>query len=142
MKLLLIILTILTSCLTAQAQSEIPLPPMPPIATQSRTYPHVDKCGDPRRESMIWSLLSGRVVQVIDGNTIKVVLKNKKRKLIRLAAVNAPKSGQAGGDAARNALAELVLNKEVEISVGSHDEQYELTGMVEVQQRDIKLGAD
>lgn len=138
---LLLILISLTFGLTTKAQSETPpLPAVPLIATQAPPYPHQDKCGDPRRESTIWSLLSGRVVQVIDGNTIKVVLKDKKRKLITLAAIDTPKLGQTGGDDARNRLSELVLNKEVEIWIEPKLEKHsKLPGVVYVQARSINL---
>lgn len=58
------------------------------------------------------------VTNVIDGDTFETSSGHSR---VRLANVDTPERGQPGFEAATNALAHLVLNKNVAIQVGAHD---------------------
>lgn len=51
--------------------------------------------------------LHGRVVKVLDGDTLELLLAGHERVRIRLAWIDAPEKGQAFGDRARQHLADL-----------------------------------
>lgn len=62
--------------------------------------------------------LTGKVVAVFDGNRLAVYLDEVRASYrICLSGVNAPNLGQSLGPAAREALAQMVLGREIEIDV-------------------------
>lgn len=86
----------------------------------------------------------GRVVAVIDGDTIGV-LHDGREERIRLADIDAPEKGQPYGQASKQALSELVFNREVLIEPRSTD-RYGRTvarvrlGEVNVEAEQVRLG--
>jgi endonuclease YncB( thermonuclease family) len=77
-------------------------------------------------------------MDVIDGNTITIVLKDKSRRRITLVAVDAARPGRPFGDMARKKLADLVLNEAIEIWVlPSWGKSKRLTGVVHANGKDI-----
>jgi endonuclease YncB( thermonuclease family) len=57
---------------------------------------------------------SGKVVKVTDGDTIHV-LPDRETHKIRLLHIDAPKSDQAFGTKAKQALSEMIFGKEVKV---------------------------
>lgn len=55
--------------------------------------------------------LSGRIVGVIDGDTVDLLTESKQLVRVRLAGIDAPERGQAFGSASKKALSELVFSK-------------------------------
>ncbi|TXT36539.1 MAG: nuclease, partial [Comamonadaceae bacterium] len=73
----------------------------------------------------LWGMaevFSGQVTHVSDGDTLWVLPSGEQlpRKL-RLQGLDAPEICQTGGIASRDALARLVVNKNVQVSVKYHD---------------------
>ncbi len=101
-----------------------------------------DQCGNPLYESMAWSMVIGRVIKVLDGNTITIVLDNKTRKRVHLAATTAPDLKQDTGKAAHKMLTKLVLGKRVWVMVNpSNAKAGEFTGVIDgVNEKMIELG--
>ena len=64
--------------------------------------------------------VTGRVVGVIDGDTIDV-LNGHHAERIRLSGIDCPEKGQAFGTRAKQAASELVYGKEVTLQTHSHD---------------------
>jgi micrococcal nuclease len=62
-----------------------------------------------------------RVVAVSDGDTITVLSADKQQIKIRLAGIDAPESSQAFGNRAKQALAEKVAGKTIEVVTQSKD---------------------
>lgn len=60
--------------------------------------------------------LAGRVVAIADGDTLTLLL-NREEHRIRLAEIDTPERGQAWGTRARQALADLVFNRDVTVDV-------------------------
>src|SRR5947207_15840943 len=81
-----------------------------------------DPCGNPMVVSTAYILEKGKVLDVIDGETLLVELTDKKRKRIKLIGVSAPNSESASGKSAKEYLANLVLGKSVEISFISFED--------------------
>ncbi|HVG32215.1 MAG TPA: thermonuclease family protein [Pyrinomonadaceae bacterium] len=100
----------------------------------SLRFEYEDKCGSPLVESMIWSLVEGTVIKVVDGDTILMLTKENKRRRIDLAAVDA----SAADDAARRMLNELVLNRAVNVLVNpSNVKSKKVSGVVKTVGADV-----
>ncbi len=63
---------------------------------------------------------TGRVVGVTDGDTIKVLCGQTEMR-VRLAQIDAPERGQAFGAKAKEALSDLVFDREVRLDLGEKD---------------------
>lgn len=81
-----------------------------------------DPCGNPMVVSTAYILEKGKVLDVIDGETLVVELSDKKRKRIKLIGVGAPNRESDSGKSAKEYLANLVLGKSVEISFISFED--------------------
>lgn len=115
----------------------------PPSAPQSHetkkpylsslTTEYENDCGSPLVESMVWASISGKVIEVVEGNAIIVLMANDERKHISLAGVRASRT-----KAAHALLTSLVLNREVTVLINpSNTSAKEVSGVVHAQTRDI-----
>jgi endonuclease YncB( thermonuclease family) len=75
--------------------------------------------------------INGKVIAVIDGNTLEVAAKDQVHKIL-LAEIDCPELGQQYGDAARELLEKLVLEKEVTITIKGKDRLGNQVGVVMV----------
>jgi endonuclease YncB( thermonuclease family) len=82
-------------------------------------------------------VLSGRVVEVGDGDTIVVSDSLHRRHTVRLAAIDAPEYTQPHGRQSRANLARLVEGHAVTISYHRRDRWQRLVGKVYVDGRDV-----
>lgn len=74
---------------------------------------------------------SGRVVGVLDGDTITVLVGREQRR-VRLAGVDAPEKGQAFGQRSKQALSQMIFGREVTV-VSTGRDRYERTlGIVQL----------
>lgn len=80
--------------------------------------------------------LSGRVVAVTDGDTIKVLDNANTQYKIRLTGIDAPERGQPYGAASREHLASMVAGKEVLVESDKKDRYGRILGKVWVQPGD------
>ena len=80
--------------------------------------------------------ISGRVVAVTDGDTIKVLDNNGVQHKIRLAGIDAPEKAQPFGNASRKHLASLVAGKDVRVETTKKDRYGRVLGKVWVQPGD------
>jgi len=109
-----------------------------PVMAQS-VEPIVDPCGDPTVESFSCPLLRGKVVKVLDGDTLILDLANRRRLRVHLVGIAAPEPQQELGRDSRLLLSSLVSSRVVEVCVKTS--QYlllrrskvkEVTGVVHV----------
>ncbi|EPO9964571.1 thermonuclease family protein [Enterobacter roggenkampii] len=73
--------------------------------------------------------LKGRVIRVLDGDTIEV-LQDEKPVRIRLANIDAPEKKQAFGNWSANQLKSLIAGKPVTVSYSQEDQYGRLIGRV------------
>ncbi len=66
------------------------------------------------RQSSESRKVAGRVVRVADGYTLTILDEAKTQHKVRLDAIDAPELGQPFGQAAKNALSDLVFGREVD----------------------------
>ena len=83
-------------------------------------------------------LISGHVVGVTDGDTIKVLSADQHFR-IRIAFIDSPEMHQAFGYRAKQAMSELVFGREVELRVHTTDRYGRLVCLVFVEGKDAGL---
>jgi endonuclease YncB( thermonuclease family) len=83
--------------------------------------------------------LSGHVVRVADGDTITILDSSNTQHKIRFHGIDTPERGQPYGNAAREALAEKVAGRTVDIAVVDTDRYGRTVGRVFVDGKDVNL---
>jgi endonuclease YncB( thermonuclease family) len=85
------------------------------------------------------SVLVGKVVRVVDGDTIDVVDSAMRAHRIRLKGIDAPEKSQAFAIEATRSLASMIIGKEVVVEWNKVDERNRIIGRILVKDRDICL---
>ncbi len=67
------------------------------------------------------SELSGKVVSVVDGNTIELLSEDNESYMIMLYGIDSPELGQEFGDKAQKFLQKIVLDKKVNVKIQGKD---------------------
>jgi endonuclease YncB( thermonuclease family) len=83
-------------------------------------------------------LLTGTVIDVHDGDTLTLKSGDKERK-IRLAGIDVPELSQPYGVESRNALREVVLNRDLKVGTFKTDRYGRSVGKVSFDGQDINL---
>jgi micrococcal nuclease len=83
--------------------------------------------------------LEGKVVGVIDGDTIDVLDSSKTQHRIRFDGIDAPERGQPFSSRAKSTLSDLVFGKTVRVDTEGTDKYDRTIGRVYVDGRDVGL---
>lgn len=83
--------------------------------------------------------IKGRVVGVLDGDTITVLDANKVQHKIRLAGIDAPEKKQEFGNRSKESLSELAFDKMVDVETTKRDRYRRQVGKVLVNGQDVNL---
>jgi micrococcal nuclease len=83
------------------------------------------------------SRISGRVVNVADGDTLTLLDANRQRVKVRLAEIDSPEQAQPYGNRAKHELKTLVYQKAVDVIVVDIDQYGRVVGRVMVAGIDI-----
>jgi endonuclease YncB( thermonuclease family) len=83
--------------------------------------------------------ITGKVVTVIDGDSITVLDAAKRQHEVRIDGIDAPETDQAFGDRAKKSLAELILGKTVTVTGAKINRRGHLVGRVTLHDKDIGL---
>lgn len=83
--------------------------------------------------------ITGRVVQVLDGDTIEVIDASNTRHTVRLAGIDAPERGQPYGNTSHEYLAGLLDGRQVVVSATRSDRYGRLCGTVTVDDSNASL---
>lgn len=83
--------------------------------------------------------LSGRIVGVIDGDTVDLLTESKQLVRVRLAGIDAPERGQPFGSAAKKVLSDLVFSKPALLDGDKKDRYGRLVAKVVVGGQDANL---
>lgn len=81
--------------------------------------------------------LDGKVVKVIDGDTITILTDDKKQVKIRLNGIDAPEIKQDFGRAAREYLASMIAGKFVSVKEYGQDRYKRVLGTISIDGVDI-----
>ena len=79
-----------------------------------------DPCGDPLMESMLWHAVEGKVIDVLDGDTV-VMKSNGDRLLVELVGIESPSLNKPFGMRAQLLLERLVKDKDISVLVNPSD---------------------
>ena len=116
---------LLCVCKSASTTHE-PSTALPASSQGQKPQPHV-------------SILPGRVVKIVDGDTIDVIDRAMSVHRIRLKAIDAPEKSQVFGIEATRSLSSMVNGKDVVVEWHRVDEHDRIIGKVLVNERDICL---
>jgi endonuclease YncB( thermonuclease family) len=94
-----------------------------------------DPCGNPLMVSTAYMSVSGKVVEVLDGDTFISVLEGGRRVQVDLMGMRAPSRKSELGKASRKHLTNIILNKLVTIHSSSYEklEHKHVIGLVSVE---------
>ena len=65
--------------------------------------------------------ISGKVIKVLDGNTIEILQSDNQKVKVLLVGIDSPELGQAYGEKAKKFLESLVLNRKVTATIHGKD---------------------
>jgi len=85
-----------------------------------------------------WTL-TGRVVAVVSGDTIKVRDERQVQHTVRLAGIDAPEKFQQYGQRSLDSLRDLVFQRNVAVLIPGNDRSAPRVGKVLVEERDVSL---
>ncbi|WP_114969919.1 thermonuclease family protein [Rhodoferax ferrireducens] len=85
------------------------------------------------------SLVSGKVIGVLDGDTVEVLDARKTIHRIRLTGIDAPEKAQPFGQRSKEHLSDLVFGKQVDVQAGKSDRYGRTVGKVLVKGVDANL---
>lgn len=83
--------------------------------------------------------LEGKVVGVVDGDTIDVLDGSKKQHRIRFDGIDAPERGQPFSQRAKSTLSDLVFGKTVKVEIEGADKYDRTIGRIYVDGKDVGL---
>lgn len=83
--------------------------------------------------------ITGKVIAVTDGDTIKVLDAQNVQHKVRLAGIDAPESKQAYGTRSKKSLSDLVFGKMVTVEFSKHDRYGRIVGKVLYEKVDMDL---
>jgi micrococcal nuclease len=81
--------------------------------------------------------ISGKVIHVSDGDTLTILTEQNKQIKIRLDGIDAPEKAQPFGNKAKQALTELVFQKQVLVNISKEDRYGRSIGRVYVKELDV-----
>lgn len=81
--------------------------------------------------------LDGKVIGVMDGDTIKILTSERQQIKVRLYGIDAPEKKQPYGIAAKQYLADLVAGKTVQIEEHGKDRYKRVLGIVYLDGKDV-----
>ena len=87
---------------------------------------------------MAWTL-TGRVVAIVSGDTIKVRDERQVQHTVRLAGIDAPEKFQQYGQRSLDTMRELVFQRQVVVEIPGQDRSQPRVGKVFVEGRDLGL---
>lgn len=83
--------------------------------------------------------IAGRVVRVIDGDTVSVLDANNIQHRIRLSQIDTPETKQAFSKVAKEALSDLIANKDVRVKIDGTDRYKRVLGEIFIADKNVNL---
>lgn len=90
-------------------------------------------------QSNAQTIVKGRAVRILDGDTFELLVNEKFLYKIRMADIDAPEKGQDFGQVAKQTLAALLMKKPLTVKYDALDRNQRLIGHVFVQNEHINL---
>lgn len=83
--------------------------------------------------------LQGRIIGVLDGDTVDLLTQGKELVRVRLSGIDAPEKRQAFGNAAKKALSDLAFDRQVRVDGGKRDRYGRFIGKILLNGTDVNL---
>ena len=83
--------------------------------------------------------LKGKVIAINDGDTIKILTKDKTTYTIRLKDIDAPEKSQAFGNSSKKNLSNYIFNKTVRVEYLHYDKYKRVLGTVYYRNKNINI---
>ena len=83
--------------------------------------------------------LVGKVIKVTDGDTVNVLTSDNETHRIRLSGIDAPEKKQAFGNRSKQALADLIDGKIVNVEYNKLDKYQRVVGKITFEGQDVNL---
>lgn len=93
----------------------------------------------PTNPALATTLEGGKVIGVLDGDTIELLTPDRRSVRIRLAQIDAPEKAQPFGQRSKQSLSELVFGKNVSIQIETTDRYGRTVGRVFLDGTDVNL---
>lgn len=84
-------------------------------------------------------VISGKVISISDGDTIRLLTADKKEIKIRLNKIDAPEKNQDFGEKSKQSLSEMIFNKIVHVQYDKVDKYNRVLGVVYLDSVDVNL---
>jgi endonuclease YncB( thermonuclease family) len=112
-----------------------------PLAQQSKSVASKKASGVKAsvKERSALELLEGKVIDVLEGDTITVFAKNGTFSTVRIQGIDAPDNKQNYFKKSKKSLSELIEDKEVKVLTNGKDAQDRYVGSVYFEGRDVGL---
>lgn len=85
------------------------------------------------------SILHGKAIRILDGDTFELLIDNKTSYKVRLTDIDAPEKKQDFGTVAKQKLASYIMGKEVTVKYRKFDRSKRILGHVYYQTQSINL---
>jgi micrococcal nuclease len=117
-------------------------PPLKPLVTVLALLVLTTSCATSARQTS--GAIEGIAIHVVDGDTFDLNAESGLQDdamltRVRLAGIDAPERSQAFGAAAKNALATLIENKQIQVVVSGRDRYGRIIGKVQLNGQDVCL---
>ena len=83
--------------------------------------------------------VTGKVVKIVDGDTIHLLLKNHMIEKIRLAGIDAPEKRQAHGSKAKKYLSSIIAKQNIAVKYNKRDRYGRIVGKILFKGADVNL---
>lgn len=84
-------------------------------------------------------MLTGRIVGIVDGDTVDLLIDGRENVRVRVAGIDAPERSQAFGQRSKQRMSEIVFGKAVQVESTKRDRYGRVIGKVMVNGRDAGL---
>jgi micrococcal nuclease len=91
--------------------------------------------------SMTWAneVISGKVITVIDGNTLEISTNDNETYKVLLFGIDSPELGQEYGEKAKRFLEKLILEKNISVEIQGKDRLGNRLGTILIDNKDLRL---
>ena len=101
--------------------------------------PNMATSGSPKRPIDDLELITGKVIRVLDGDTIRIKIQDRTIHSVRLQGIDAPEGAQQDAEKARKKLSDLVLGENVRVAAHKRDQNGMIIGTVYLRGQDVGL---
>ncbi len=85
------------------------------------------------------TIISGKVIKIVDGDTFDLLMTNNQTVRIRLADIDAPEKRQDFGTVSKQALADYIFTKNIKVEYTKLDRNHRIIGTIWINNENVNL---